>query len=191
METVRKLVPILPLLALVLSGCSTKHLQIPLLSDTPTPVTTHARPTAATMAPPQVLANGYDHFAGNCIDAANEDIALIGFAASQNYNLDMQLRIKPITGCDADPKSAAFKSFIRQVGEADLLVSDLDGQLVFGYTATRETFISNLFAQLQAHYPSLGKATITTTRGGRLYTVLTYTGHGQPVMTEDYGQYQQ
>ncbi len=182
---------LLPVLAFALGGCKTKNLSlknIPLLSNSSSPTKPLARPTSVPTAAPLVASTGFDQFAGNCPDAATEDTTLIAYAASQNYNLDMQLRVSPTAGCDADPKSAAYKTFIRQVGQASLLVNDLDGQLVYGYTTTRETFISNLFAQLQAHYPSLGKATVTAARGNRTYTVLTYDGHGQPQITEQYGQ---
>jgi hypothetical protein len=185
MTAVRKLM--LPLLlAVSLSGCSTKN--IPLLSANSTPQKPATRTVAAATAQPLVLSTGFDQFAGNCSDAATEDTALISYAASQNYNLDMQLRVTPTKGCDADPKSAAFKTFIRQAGQATLTVNDLNGQLAYGYVATRETFVSSLFAQLQLHYPSLAKVTITVTRGGHTFTVLNYDGHGQPQMSELYGQ---
>jgi hypothetical protein len=185
MSAVRRLM--LPvLLAVSLSGCSTKN--IPLFMANPTPKKPVTRVVPAATAPPLVLSTGFDQFAGNCPDAATEDTALISYAATQNYNLDMRLRVTPTQGCDADPKSTRFKTFIRQAGQATLMVNDLNGQLAYGYVATRETFVSSLFAQLQAHYPSLAKVTITVTRGGHTFTVLNYDGHGQPQMSELYGQ---
>jgi hypothetical protein len=186
MSAVRRLIPLLPLLALSLGGCSTKN--IPLLTADATPKKPVVRPTEAPTAMPLVLSTGFDQFAGNCPDAAVEDTALISYATTQNYNLDMQLQVTPTQGCDADPKSQSYKTFIRQVGQAKLTVNDLDGQLAYGYVATRETFTTNLFAQLQAHYPSLAKVTITVIRGGHTFTVLSYDGHGQPQMSELYGQ---
>ena len=186
MTAVRRLLALLPLLALSLSACSTKN--IPLLTADATPAKPAAKPTLVATALPLVLSTGFDQFAGNCPDAAIEDTDLITYATSQNYNLDMQLQVTPTLGCDADPKSAAYKTFIRQAGQAKLTVNDLNGQLAFGYVATRETFTTNLFAQLQVHYPSLAKVTITVIRGGHTFTVLTYDGHGQPQMSELYGQ---
>lgn len=183
---VRRLLPLLLLPIPLLSGCSTKS--IPLLTGNTPPKTPTVGVAPAPTAPPLVLSTGFDHFAGNCPDAATEDTALIVYASSQNYSLDMQLQVTPTQGCDADAKAAAYRTFIRQAGQAKLTVNDLNGQLAYGYVATRETFVSNLFAQLQGHYPSLSRVTITVIRGGRAFTVLSYDGHGQPQMSELYGQ---
>jgi hypothetical protein len=129
---------------------------------------------------------GYDQFAGNCPDAAVEDTALIAYANSQNYNFDMSLTISPTGGCGSDLKSVAYANFIRQVGQATLILNALDTAWVYGYVATRDTFLTNLFAQLQTRYPSLANVTITVLYGGATRATLTYNGHGQPVVQDLY-----
>jgi len=183
-SAVRKLLPLLALIPLLLAGCSSKTIS----AFTNTTVATVARPTPVSTAvpPPLVLSMGYDQFAGNCPDAAVEDTTLIAYANSQNYNFDMSLTISPTGGCGADLKSAAYANFIRQVGQATLILNALDTAWVYGYVATRDTFLTNLFAQLQAHYPSLANVTITVLYGGATRATLTYTGHGQPTVQDLY-----
>ncbi len=183
MTAVRKLLyPLLGLIPLMLAGCSSKTISV--FSNTS--VATPGRPTPVPTAvpPPLVSSLGYDQFAGNCPDAAVEDTTLIAYAGSQNYNFDMSLTISPVTGCGADPKSAAYATFIRQVGQANLTLNALDTAWVYGYVATRDTFLTNLFAQLQMHYPSLAKVTITVQYGGNTRATVTYDGHGQPVVQD-------
>lgn len=180
----RKLLPLLGLIPLLLGGCSAQTISV----LTNTTIATVARPTAVPTAipPPLVASTGFDQFAGNCPDAAVEDTNLIAFAASQNYNFDMSLTISPTAGCDADPKSPTYASFIRQVGKANLILNALDTAWVYGYVSTRDTFLTNLFAQLQTHYPSLADVTITVVYGGNTRATLTYNGHGQPQLQDLY-----
>jgi hypothetical protein len=180
LTAVRKLLPLLGFIPLLLSGCSSETISV----FTNTSVATVARPTAVPTAvpPPLVASTGYDQFAGNCPDAAVEDTNLISFAAAQNYNFDMSLTISPTSGCGADPKSPAYTTFVRQVGQATLTLNALDTAWVYGYVATRDTFLTNLFAQLQTHYPSLANVTITVLYGGNTRATLTYNGHGQPLL---------
>ena len=140
-----------------------------------------------TAAPPPLVSNlGYDQLAGNCPDAATEDTNLIAYANAQNYNFDMSLTISPTTGCGADLKSVAYANFIHQVGQATLILNALDTAWVYGYVATRDTFLTNLFAQLQTRYPSLANVTITVIYGGTTRATLTYNGHGQPLVQDLY-----
>ena len=168
-----------------LSGCSVKGLN---LLDSPATRTPAIRASlTATVAAPRVLNSGYDSFAGNCPDAADEDAALIGYANSQNYNFDMQLRINPTEGCAADTKSATFKGFIRQVSQAQLTLNALDTAWVYNTAlATRDTFLTAILQQLQAHYPSLSDVTIVVNYGGQPQARVTYNGHGAPVVTDPY-----
>jgi hypothetical protein len=183
MSGVRKLLAILPLLIpFALSGCSSSSLTSLLAAPSPTAVPPPS-PTAVAQAP-QVVSTGYDQYAGNCPDAANEDAELISYAQSQNYNFDMQLKIDPTAGCDADPTSAAYTTFRRQVGNATLSMNALDTSWVYGYVAARDTFLSSVFSQLQQHYPSLTNVTITVNYGGQLRATLTYNGQGQPVLND-------
>jgi hypothetical protein len=178
------LLPLLALIPLLLAGCSSKTISV----FTNTTVATIARPTPVPTAvpPPRVSGMGYDQFAGNCPDAAVEDTALIAYANSQNYNFDMSLTISPTGGCGSDLKSVAYANFIRQVGQATLILNALDTAWVYGYVATRDTFLTNLFAQLQTRYPSLANVTITVLYGGATRATLTYNGHGQPVVQDLY-----
>jgi hypothetical protein len=148
-------------------------------------VTVVASPTAPA---PNVSSSGYDAFAGNCPDAANEDAELITYAQSQNYNFDMQLAIKPKIGCAADIESSTYKTFIRQVTKATLTLNALDTNWIYGYVSTRDLFLQSVFTRLQQHYPSLSDATITVTYNGQTRAMLTYTGHGAPAIQDLYGQ---
>ncbi|MDB5057380.1 MAG: hypothetical protein JWO59_852 [Chloroflexi bacterium] len=177
----RLLAPLIPLVMLTLSGCKSNLSLISTAVKTPV-----ATATAESTPIPQVLSSGYDQFAGNCFDAANEDLALIDYATSQNYKFDMQLTISPTTGCSADVNTGANRTFLSQVGQATLVMNALDTAWVYGYAPTREAFIQSTFAKLQAHYPSVSKVTITVMYGGRVRATLSYTGHGQPVW-QDYG----
>jgi hypothetical protein len=185
MRAVRKLYALLPLLALSLSGCSTNSLSV---LNPPTKKHAVAAAPTATVPAPSVASNGFDSFAGNCPDAANEDARLIGYATGQNYNFDMQLHVKPTIGCDADPSSAAYKSFIRQATKADLTMVALDTQWVYGYVSTRDLFLQSVFTQMQTHYPSLSDVTITVTYNGQTRATLAFTGHGAPVIQDLYAQ---
>ena len=181
MTTVRKLIVLLPLLALALSGCSAKSISLlktPVLAPTATPM------QVATAQPPSIAGTGYDAFAGNCPDVASEDAALIGYANSQNYNADMQLMVKPTGGCSAEPTSGVYKTFLRQAATATLTMNDLGGQLVAEYESTRDTFLSSLLYQLQKHYPNLTTATIRVIYGGQTRTTLTWNGHGVPSIVD-------
>jgi len=182
----RKLYLTLPLLALLVSGCTAKNIN-PFSPSVATKHTVKPAP-AATVAPPNIAINGFDTFAGNCPDAANEDAALVSYASSQNYNFDMQLQIKPTQGCDADPKSSTYKTFRRQVSQATLTLNALDTAWVYGYVSTRDTFLTNVFSQLQAQYPSLSTATISVTYGDVTRATLTYSGHGAPAVNDLYAQ---
>ena len=145
---------------------------------TPAPAPTVA---AGPTVVPQMLSTGFDQLAGNCPDAANEDIDLITYAQTQNYNFDMSLHISPTIGCDADAGSTTYKTFVAQVGKATLTLNALDTQWVYGYAPTREAFIQSVYARLQAHYPSLTNVLITVAYGGQPRATLTYSGQGQPV----------
>jgi hypothetical protein len=153
-------------------------------NPTKTPARVHTVAPVVTVSAPSIAATGFDSFAGNCPDAADEDVALINYAGSQNYNFDMQLQIHPTQGCDADRKSPAYKSFIKQVTQANLLLNALDTAWTYGYVGTRDTFLTNVLSQLQTHYPSLSNATITVTFGGTTRATVTYTGHGAPVVND-------
>ncbi|HWE61609.1 MAG TPA: hypothetical protein VHB98_07855, partial [Chloroflexota bacterium] len=144
----RRLVVLLPLLALSLSGCSTKSfngLNIASFIPTPAPKHMHVPKPSPTAQLPSVSSNGFDAYAGNCPDAASEDAALITYAQSQNYNFDMQLQIKPTGGCDAELHSATYRSFIRQVTKANLSMNEIDSAWVYGYTTTRDLFLQSVF----------------------------------------------
>ena len=171
------------MIAVVLAGCSSKDLTSLANTGEKKAVNTPVPPTA-TVAAPSILSTGYDSFAGNCPDADNEDVALLTYAHSQNYNVDMQLRITPTQGCDADPKSKAYDTFRRQVAQATLLLNAIDYSWNNSYTATRDTFLISVFQRLQAHYPSLSNVTITVVYGSNKQAILTYTGHGQPVVAD-------
>jgi hypothetical protein len=175
------LAPLVPLMMLTLSGCKSNLALI-----TPPDKTPVATATAESTPVPLVLSTGFDRFAGNCLDAANEDLALINYATSQNYTFDMQITITPTTGCGADVNTAAYRTFVNQVGQATLVMNALDTAWVYGYAPTREAFIDSVFAKLQAHYRSVSRVTVTVMYGGRVRATLSYTGHGQPVW-QDYG----
>jgi hypothetical protein len=187
MRDVRSFPLLLFLPALLLSGCSVKNIN---LFSTPkatkTPTTVSNLPPVATISAPSIAAAGFDSYAGNCPDAADEDVTLINYAKSENYNFDMQLQIHPTQGCDADHKSSTYKSFIKQVTQANLLLNALDTAWTYGYVSTRDTFLTNVLSQLQAHYPSLSNATITVNFGGTTRATVTYTGHGAPVVNDLY-----
>jgi hypothetical protein len=136
---------------------------------------------------PQILSTGFDQFAGNCPDAATEDLDLISYAQTQNYNFDMQLRIAPTTGCDAALNTPSYHTFVTQVGQATLTMNALDTQWVYGYAPTREAFVQSVYSKLQAHYPSLTKVSITVLYGGRPRATLNFSGQGQPVYQDLYG----
>ena len=179
----RVLCVLVPLLALSLSGCSSNTLQS-LLSITPTPTATPA-PTA-TVPPPIVSSTGFDTLAANCPDAATEVFALIAYANSQNYNFDMHLQVSPTLGCFADPGSAAYMSFIRQVTVANLTMYALDTSWIYGYVSTRDLFLRSIFTRLQSHYPSLTNAQITIEYNGQVRATLTFNGHGAPAISDLY-----
>jgi hypothetical protein len=160
-----------------LSGCSSSSISL----IAPAIATPKVTPTPESTPVPRILAMGYDHFAGNCPDAANESIALISYAQSQNYNFDMQLEIAPTGGCGSELKTGAYHTFVTQVGQATLNMNALDTQWVYGYAPTREAFIDSVFAKLQVQYPSLSKVQVNVLYGGQIRATLTYTGHGQPV----------
>lgn len=191
MSGVRRLILLLPLLALSLSGCSSKSfngINLNAFLPTAVPKRTATPVGSPTAAAPLVSKNGYDAFAGNCPDAANEDAALITYVQSQNYNFDMQLLIKPTVGCDADPQSATYKTFIRQVSKADLTLNAIDTNWIYGYVSTRDLFLQSIFTKLQAHYPSVSDVTITVTYDGQTRAILSYTGHGAPQIQDLYAQ---
>jgi hypothetical protein len=180
MSTVRKLIVLLPVLALALGGCSSRSISLlkaPILAPTATPE------ALATQAP-SIAGTGYDAFAGNCVDAANEDAALISYANSQNYNADMQLTVNPTVGCAAAPTTGVYKTFIRQVATAHLTMNDIGGQLVAEYESTRDTFLSSLLSELQKHYPNLSNVTILVTYGGQARTTLSWNGRGVPSIVD-------
>lgn len=185
MSTVRKLCVLLPMLSLALSGCSSTGISLlkaPALAPTATPA------AAPTLPPPSIAGTGYDAFAGNCPDAASEDAALIGYANSQNYNVDMQLTVKPTEGCSSEPKTGVYKTFIRQAATASLTMNDIGGQLVAEYESTRDTFLSSMLSQLQSHYPNLSSVTIVVTYGGQTRTTLSWNGHGVPSIVDGSAQ---
>lgn len=187
----RKLILLLPLLALSLSGCSTKSLNglnLNALMPTAVPKGTATPAISPTAQAPSVASTGFDAYAGNCPDAANEDAALITYAQSQNYNFDMQLAIKPTIGCSADPHSATYRTFIRQVANAELTMNALDTNWIYGYVSTRDLFLQSIFTKLQAHYPSLSDTTITVTYNGQTRATLSYAGHGAPQIQDLYAQ---
>lgn len=185
MRPVRSLGIAASLLALSLCGCSAHSFSVlPLAAPTNTPPAV----VTATVPPPSVSQNGFDSFAGNCADAANEDVALIDYAATQNYNFDMQLQIKPTLGCDADPASSTYRTFIRQVTDANLTMNALDTAWIYGYVSTRDLFLQSMFTTLQKHYPSLGNVVITITYNGQTRATLAFTGHGAPTVNDLYAQ---
>ena len=147
------------------------------------PATANARPTAQL---PSIASSGFDSFAGNCPDAADEDAELITYAQSQNYNFDMQLTIKPTSGCDADSQSPTYQSFIRQVTKTALTMNAIDTAWIYGYVSTRDLFLQSMFSKLQAHYPSLSDVTITVLYNGQTRAILSYTGHGAPTIQDLY-----
>jgi hypothetical protein len=178
----RWLAPLVPVVVLGLSGCKGNNISLITGPDS-TPVATA---TAEATLVPNVVKTGYDSFAGNCLDAANEDLALIDYAQTQNYLFDMQLQVSPTTGCEANISSAAYHTFLTQVGQATLNMNDLNSQWAYGYAPTREAFVDSVYAKLQAHYPSVSKVSITVQYAGQLRATLTYNGHGQPIW-QDYG----
>lgn len=186
MMAVRRLTMILPaaLLIVSLSACSANNLS--LLNPQPKK---HVKlvPTPTVLAP-SIASTGFDSFAGNCPDAASEDAALIGYAASQNYTFDMQLQVRPTANCDADTVSAAYRSFIRQATSARLTMNEVDSAWAYGYVSTRDLFLQSMFTQLQAHYPSLSDVTITVNYAGQPRATLTYNGQGKPVIQDLYAQ---
>jgi hypothetical protein len=174
-----------------MSGCSSKSFNgINLGAFMPTPVPKQrATPTPNPQSQaPSVAGSGYDAFAGNCPDAANEDANLITYAQSQNYNFDMQLAIKPTIGCNADSRSAAYKTFIRQVSKAELTLNALDTNWIYGNVSTRDLFLQSIFTKLQQHYPSLSDVTITVSYNAQPRATLSYTGHGAPQIQDLYAQ---
>lgn len=181
MSTVRKLFVLLPVLAMALSGCSTKSIS---LLKAPVAAPTATAEALPTLPPPSIAGTGYDAFAGNCPDVASEDAALISYANTQNYNVDMQLNVKPTGGCAAEHKSGVYKMFIRQAATATMTLNDLGGQLVAEYESTRDTFLSSLLSQLQQHYPNLSNVTISVIYGGQIRTTLTWNGHGVPSIVD-------
>ena len=183
MIAVRTLRVLVPLLALSLCGCSANSLSI----LTPTKSTVTPSPASTVLLqPPRVASTGFDSWAGNCPDAADEDTSLISYANSQNYNFDMQLVIKPTTGCDADTDSSAYKVFIRQVTNVTLTMNALDTAWIYGYVNTRDLFLQSMFTKLQAHYPSLANASITIAYNGQTRATLTFNGQGAPVVNDQY-----
>ncbi len=165
-----------------LSGCSSSSISL-----IPAPIgTSVVTPTPEPTQPPQVVSTGFDKFAGNCLDAANADMDLISYAQSQNYNFDMQLQVAPTTGCSADLGTAAYHTFVTQVGQVTLNMNELDSQWVYGYAPTRQAFIDSVFSKILARYPSASKVTINVTYAGRVRAILTYDGRGQPAY-QDFG----
>ena len=172
----------LPIMVLAVGGCSTSTISL-IAPPASTPVVT---PTLAPTEQPQIVSTGFDKYAGNCQDAANADMDLISYALSQNYNFDMQLQVQPTTDCNADPGTAAYHTFVTQVGQVSLNMNEIDSQWVWGYAPTREAFIDSVFAKIQARYPSAAKVTINVTYAGQVRAILTYTGRGQPSY-QDFG----
>ena len=172
----------LPVILFGLGGCSSSSIAL-ISPPVSTPVVT-ATPEPTEL--PQMVSTGFDKYAGNCLDAANVDMDLISYAQSQNYNFDMQLQVAPTTECSADPGTAAYHTFVTQVGQITLNMNEIDSQWAYGYAPTREAFIDSVFAKIQAHYPSASKVTINVTYAGQVRAILTYNGHGQPVY-QDFG----
>jgi hypothetical protein len=172
----------LPVVLLALGGCSSSTISL-IAPPASTPVVT------ATLAPteqPQIVSTGFDKYAGNCLDAANADMDLISYAQSQNYSFDMQLQVAPTADCGADAGTAAYRTFVTQVGQVTLNMNEIDSQWVWGYAPTREAFIDSVFAKIQARYPSASKVTINVTYAGQVRAILTYNGRGQPTY-QDFG----
>ena len=143
----------LPIVLLALAGCSSSTMSL----ITPPAVTPVVSPTSAPTEQPQIVSTGFDKFAGNCLDAANADMDLITYAQSQNYNFDMQLQVLPTTTVSAAPGTAAYHTFVTQVGQIVLNMNEIDSQWVWGYAPTREAFIDSVFARIQARYPSASR----------------------------------
>lgn len=145
-------------LALLLSACSLSSLvpSATLVSATPTPVPT-APPTAPAVNP--AMANGFDNNAGNCADAANEAIGLIGDAAagrfgSSFFNMDMSLALEPHgpnSGCADATHIGHYRQYA--VYSAQLTVWPLDYVWPNAGPVIRQQWLVDVLNVLSKQYP--------------------------------------
>ena len=140
------------LLPVLLSGCSlagvdlsfqTKH--APRASGT---ATLPALPTPGTAPTP-----AFDLQAGNCPDAAAQDVALITYARSKGYGLDMRLRLSPVTVLCGET-GPALESYRARVADAELHAYVIDGSWAGFYPAARVSLAATLVDRLHALYPA-------------------------------------
>jgi len=155
---VRRAFLLLPLLLLPLlqTACATPSFvpSTTLVESSPTPVPT-AIPTAAPANAASAAA--FDTHAGNCVDAANQAIALIRKAAAGEFvgnafTTDMRLDLGP-----SDQRCAAtgdaLKTYQRHVGSVRLQVWALDNSWYYAAPTTRQNWLEAVLHYLLGVYP--------------------------------------
>jgi len=151
-------VPLLLLFPLLQTACSVPTVlpSTALVESSPTPV-----PTAIPTAAPLNAANtsGFDTHAGNCVDAANQAIALIKKAAAGDFagnafTTDMQLSLQPSgthAGCAATGES--LRAYQQYANSAQLQVWALDTNWYYAAQTTRQNWLEAVLHYLLDIYP--------------------------------------
>lgn len=152
--------PLLAALALGLSACSPASIlpSSTLVGPTPTAAPPTPLPTAAPLSASS--ATGFDHDAGNCADAANTAITLIGDAGAGRFggsvfSMDMRLDLEPHDANShcADPPATIDRHFRAFVNSAQLTVWTLDSQWSGAYSNIRQQWLADVLNTLLRRYP--------------------------------------
>ncbi len=144
--------PFLLLLPLILGGCSVGSINInlsPSAAKKATPVSTTVVDPTAQAAPTPAFAMQ----AGNCPEAANQAITLMGYTQSKGANLDPRLELAPLDRrCGAD--GADLTTYRARVTSATLNMYVIDGSWSSLYLASRSALLRDLMGRLHRLYPA-------------------------------------
>ncbi len=159
MEAMKRAFLVAPLLLLPLlqTACATPSFvpSTTLVASSPTPAPT-AIPTAAPVNAADTA--GFDTHAGNCVDAANQAIALIrkaaaGDFAANAFTTDMRLDLAPSDARCASTGSA-LKTYQQHVSSARLQVWALDTNWYYAAPTTRQNWLEGVLHDLLSIYPT-------------------------------------
>ncbi len=150
--------PLLLSLPLLQTACSVPTVlpSTALVASSPTPVPTPI-PTAAPLNAADTT--GFDMHAGNCVDAANQAIALIKKAAAGDFagnafTTDMRLSLEPSdahAGCAATGES--LRTYRQHANSAQLQVWALDTNWYYAAQTTRQNWLEAVLHYLLDIYP--------------------------------------